>query len=86
MFDIKAPLGTKIKSRMNELGIKQVDLARRSGLKQSHISELISGERGKRPSFETMRKLARGLRVRVTFFSSQIVHMHDSATQNGNAK
>lgn len=53
--------------RLKELRIKQrmtqAELARRAGVQQSLVSMLETGERGKRPEFETVIKLARALEV-----------------------
>ena len=46
---------------LSEKNIQQQELAKQSGLTKATISRLISGSRGKRTSFETLSKLARGL-------------------------
>lgn len=60
-------LGTYIARILKEKKFSQIDLAKKSNLSASYISRLISGYRGsKRPSFDTMLKLAQGLELDVS--------------------
>ncbi|MHC4526452.1 MAG: helix-turn-helix domain-containing protein [Planctomycetota bacterium] len=52
-------LGERVKKLMHELGMTQIDLARRSGVSQPMISKIISGERG--ADISTVEKIARAL-------------------------
>lgn len=64
-------LGTRITERMSELGIKtQSELAARTGLSVSYVGDLIRGTRGKRLGHTTTIRLARALKVKPIFFSS----------------
>lgn len=54
-------IGQRINSAMLARGWTQSDLARVSGLRQAHISQIINAER--RPRFELMIPLARALGV-----------------------
>jgi transcriptional regulator with XRE-family HTH domain len=83
MSEIKATLGERMQQRMDELNLRQSDVARRSGLRPHHISELLSGRRGKSPSFRTIRVLARALRVPISFFSLERLHMRQKQSHNG---
>jgi transcriptional regulator with XRE-family HTH domain len=58
----------RIVERMDELGIKQSQLAKKSGLSTGYINGLVHGTRGKRIGAETAQKLAKGLKVSVSFF------------------
>lgn len=61
-------LGDRIQARMEKLGMSQADVARRAGLSSGHVSDLVTGQKGKRVSAETVEKLARALKVSPTFF------------------
>jgi len=55
-------VGTQVLQRRETLGLTQEELARKSGIKQFHIS-LIENERVKEVRSDTLRKLARALNV-----------------------
>jgi len=55
-------LGDKIKSRREQLGLTQRELAKQVGMNQSRISEVESGER-KQMSLKNLRAMARALGV-----------------------
>lgn len=57
---------------LSEKNIQQQELAKQSGLTKATISRLISGSRGKRTSFETLSKLARGLNMSVDELLSRL--------------
>jgi len=62
-------LGTRIETRMAELGIKtQTELARRAQISPSSAHALIRGTRGKRLSITMVQKLSKALRVPQKFF------------------
>lgn len=60
-MDIKEIRIERIKQRMNELGINSRDLAKRSGISESGISRILSGEID--PRIKTFTKIADALRV-----------------------
>jgi transcriptional regulator with XRE-family HTH domain len=74
-------LPERIRDRMQVIGINQSQLARRSSLSTSYISDLLSGKRGKRLSFAAMEKLRKGLRVPTSFFSTETPHMRPTETR-----
>lgn len=55
-------MGDKIKSRREQLGLTQRELAKKVGMNQSRISEVESGER-KQMSLKNLRAMARALGV-----------------------
>ena len=61
--DLKTLLGHAIKAHRSSLGISQEELAHRSGLHRTYISDLERGARN--PSIESIEKLARALHVSV---------------------
>ena len=67
-------LHEKIVHRMQEIGITQAELSRRSGLRTGHVAELVHGKRGKRISAETRDKLTLALKVPNSFFSTINTH------------
>ena len=54
-------LGERLRKLRDERGMTQVELAHRSGVDQSTISKLESGQRGARPSLTTIRAIERAL-------------------------
>lgn len=54
-------LGSFLRRILEEKGLTQKELSRLSGLSESQISRLASGERGKSPSIDVFKKLAKGL-------------------------
>ena len=61
-------LGNKIKSKRKERGLSQRELSRLSGVSEPFISQLEGGSRGKRLGYQVAIKLAKGLKVPVSFF------------------
>ncbi len=59
-------LGERIRKRRDELALTQEQLARATGLKQFHISRIERGDI-KDVKGETLRRLARALRVSADF-------------------
>jgi len=55
-------VGTQVLHRRETLGLTQEELARKSGIKQFHIS-LIENEHVREVRSDTLRKLARALNV-----------------------
>jgi transcriptional regulator with XRE-family HTH domain len=60
----RADLGEAIKHQRSELGISQDELARRSGLQRTYISDLERGTRN--PSVGSIQKIAHALQVPVS--------------------
>lgn len=65
-------LGDVLSKLLSEKNIQQQELAKQSGLTKATISRLISGSRGKRTSFETLSKLAKGLNMSVDELLSRL--------------
>jgi CheY-like chemotaxis protein/DNA-binding transcriptional regulator YiaG len=63
-IDLKKHLGTTIRAQRSSLGISQEELAYRSGLHRTYISDLERGARN--PSIETVGKLASALDMSVS--------------------
>lgn len=61
---IKQRFGLAIKQRRGELGISQEELAFRSGLHRTYISDIERGSRN--PSLENIEKLAKALEVSIS--------------------
>jgi len=62
-IDLKDILGAAIKRERSLLGLSQQELARRSGLHRTYVSDLERGTRN--PSIESIDKLARALHISV---------------------
>lgn len=60
-MDIKEVRIERIKNRMNELGMNSRDLSKRSGISESGISRILSGEID--PRIKTFVKIADALKV-----------------------
>lgn len=60
---------------MSELGMTQAELVRRSGLSSAYVSNLVTGQRGKRVSVETVHRLAKALKVRPSALVDTGSHM-----------
>ena len=56
-------LGSYLRRTLEEKNIARKDLSEQTGISEAAISRLISGQRGKAPSPETMNRLAAGLGV-----------------------
>ncbi len=54
-----------VQARMNELGIRGVDLARKTGYSQQYISDLLTGR--KRWNETTMTRICQALGIKVEF-------------------
>lgn len=61
---IKQRFGLAIKQRRGEIGISQEELAFRSGLHRTYISDIERGSRN--PSLENIEKLAKALEISVS--------------------
>ena len=61
--DIKKEFGKKVKQFRLELGISQEELAFRSGLHRTYISDLERGNRN--VSLETIQKIANALNISI---------------------
>lgn len=55
-----------LKQRRQELGLTQTELAERSGVAQTYISDLETGARGN-PTVAILRKLEKALRCQLVF-------------------
>ena len=62
-LDLKSQLGTAIRSKRNDLGISQEELADRAGLHRTYISDIERGARNL--SLESIDKLAKALRISI---------------------
>jgi transcriptional regulator with XRE-family HTH domain len=62
-IDLKTLLGAAIRRKRIILGISQRELAKRSGLHRTYISDLERGARN--PSIQSIEKLAHALQVSV---------------------
>ncbi|KKM95371.1 hypothetical protein LCGC14_1188950 [marine sediment metagenome] len=58
-------LGVFVAERLETLGLTQRELAESTGVSESEISRLVSGDRGSAMSLKTAMKLSRGLIVTV---------------------
>jgi transcriptional regulator with XRE-family HTH domain len=67
----------KLLERMQELGLTQADLARRTGLSRGYIHLLLRGQRGSRIGADALQRLSTALDVAPTFFSSTSPHMEN---------
>ena len=63
-LSIKQRFGLAIKQRRGELGISQEELAFRSGLHRTYISDIERGSRN--PSLENIEKLAKALEISIS--------------------
>lgn len=63
-LNIKERFGLAIKQRRGELGISQEELAFRSGLHRTYISDIERGTRN--PSLENIEKLAKALEISIS--------------------
>ena len=61
--NLKTGLGEAIKHERSQLGISQDELAKRSGLHRSYVSDLERGARN--PTVGSIQKIARALQVTV---------------------
>ena len=61
---LKAGLGAAIRYERSVLGISQEELAYRSGLHRTYVSDLERGSRN--PSIDSIEKLARALQISVS--------------------
>ena len=61
---LKASLGAAIRYERSVLGISQEELAHRSGLHRTYVSDLERGSRN--PSIDSIEKLARALQISVS--------------------
>lgn len=63
VIDLKTLLGAAIRAERSALGISQEELAHRSGLHRTYVSDLERGARN--PSLESVEKLAQALKISV---------------------
>src|ERR1700730_15669484 len=63
-IDLKALLGTAIKTERSQLGISQEELANRAGLHRTYVSDVERGVRN--PSIASIEKLAEALKLSVS--------------------
>jgi transcriptional regulator with XRE-family HTH domain len=63
-LSIKQRFGLAIKQRRGELGISQEELAFKSGLHRTYISDIERGTRN--PSLENIEKLAKALEISIS--------------------
>lgn len=75
-------LSDRIRRRMRDLDMSQVELSRRSGVSQPYISQITTGRRGVRPGHRTVARLADALDVSPEFFYRDRVHLHQEKGQN----
>jgi len=61
---LKSGLGAAIRHERSVLGISQEELAHRSGLHRTYVSDLERGSRN--PSIDSIEKLARALQISVS--------------------
>lgn len=61
-------LSELVKKRMNELGVSQAELSRRSGLSTGHVADIVNGKCGPNISMPTIQALAKGLEVHGGYF------------------
>lgn len=78
-------LAKRINKRLQELKWTQADLCRATGFASSYVSYLCNGERGRRPTLETMQKLSKALGVTLDFFSEENSHMCEKTVQGVSA-
>lgn len=58
-------IGGYLRKILEDKKMSQIELSKKSGISASTISRLVSGERGKRPSYSMFQRLAEGLGVPV---------------------
>ncbi len=63
---VSGHVGEKIMELMTAMGLSQADLARETNLPAATISRIVSGQRTN-PRLETLRRIARALRVPVDY-------------------
>lgn len=74
-------IGGKLQRRLDEIGMGQAELARRSGLSSGHIADLVHNKRGKQLTLTTLQKLCEALEVGPDFFYPELsqlraIHSH----------
>lgn len=72
-------LGQKLQKVMLEHGDSPGDVAAKTGLARSTIYAILNGSRGKRPTLDTIQKLARIYGLDLKFFSSEPLHMQTTS-------
>jgi CheY-like chemotaxis protein len=78
-IDLKSSLGTAIRSKRNEMGFSQEELASRAGLHRTYISDIERGARNL--SLESIDKLAQALKISI---GSLFISAGDFIHANGN--
>lgn len=71
-----------LKKKLYENKLTQKELSKKSGVSESTISRIVSGERGKRPSFEILNRLAQGLNIPTSDLVQNSGWNYDDFTQN----
>lgn len=78
-LDLKSQLGTAIRTKRNDLGISQEELADRAGLHRTYISDIERGARNL--SLESIDKLAGALQISIaSLFVTANGNGHDSGS------
>lgn len=67
--DLGQSLGVLIRDRRHELGMSQVALSKETGVPQQTIVDI---EAGAKPFLETVRRLARGLKVSMDYLDARL--------------
>jgi len=73
-IDLKSQLGSAIRSKRNDLGISQEELADRAGLHRTYISDIERGARNL--SLESIDKLATALQISIASLFSNAGRLH----------
>lgn len=63
-------IAPKLKKAIRDARITPAELARKSGLSTGHVSDLLNGKKGKRPTLDTVLKLCSALGKEPSFFGS----------------
>ena len=71
-------LGERINQRLDDLGMTQVELARRAKLSPGYVNDLIKGRRGKRLGLDVTQRLGRALKVKPIFFLGEFAYAKEN--------
>lgn len=72
-------LGQKLRKVMLKHGDSASDVAQKAGLARSTVYAILNGSRGKRPTLDTIQKLARTYGLDLKFFSPEPLHMQTTS-------